>query len=58
MDADEAEQNNISADHPEVVNELTALLQKFVQNGRSTPGAPQPNDVEINLWKTPPQAGE
>ena len=30
---------------------LTALLEKYVAQGRSTPGAPQKNAVAIDLWK-------
>jgi arylsulfatase A-like enzyme len=30
---------------PEIVRELTALLQKYIRDGRSTPGQPQRNDI-------------
>ena len=36
-------------EHPEVVMRLTQLLQKHIADGRSTPGAKQPNDATINL---------
>ena len=36
---------------PEVVKELTARLEKQITEGRSTLGAPQKNDVPIDLWK-------
>ena len=44
MDTDPSEKHNLSADHPEIVQELTELLHAYVVNGRSTPGAVQPND--------------
>jgi arylsulfatase A len=51
MSQDIGEQRNLQAEHPEVVKELTALLEKYVANGRSTPGDPQKNDVRVNIWK-------
>jgi len=44
LEADPSEQNNLAESKPEIVKELTALLQKYVADGRSTPGAPQKND--------------
>ena len=41
--ADIGEQQNLQDKHPDVVAELKALLSDYVKNGRSTPGAPQPN---------------
>ena len=46
--ADAGETKNVQSEHPDVVERLTKLL---VQTGRSTPGAPQKNDVPVNLWK-------
>ena len=57
MTADVSEQHNVAADHPEVVKELTALLEKYIANGRSTTGEPQKNDVRIVVRKPPPRAG-
>ncbi len=51
LDADISEQKNISAEHPEIVDEMTALLVQYVRNGRSTPGAPQPNNG-APIWDT------
>jgi len=51
LKADIGEQQNLQAQHPEIVARLTALLKKYVDQGRSTPGAPQQNAVEINLYK-------
>jgi arylsulfatase A-like enzyme len=53
MSGDSGEQKNVAAEHPDVVEELTALLEKYVREGRSTPGPKQPNDVPINLRKVP-----
>ena len=47
---DLAETKNLYADKPEIVAELTALMDRIVTAGRSTPGAAQPNDVPVN-WK-------
>ena len=54
---DRNEQTNLQAQHPEVVARLTKLLEKYVAAGRSTPGAPQPNAVEVKLVKPAPPAG-
>ena len=51
MTADISEKTNTQADHTEVIDRLTRLLEKYVADGRSTPGAPQKNDVPIELWK-------
>jgi arylsulfatase A len=51
LTADLGEQLNRQAEHPEVVARLTKLLERYVAQGRSTPGAPQKNDVEVDLWK-------
>ncbi len=52
MEADVAEQNNVVADHPDIVQSLLQLLTTYVSEGRSTSGTPQPNDVGIDLHKT------
>jgi len=44
MQSDTAEKNNVYAEHPEVVEELKALMIKYVRDGRCTPGVPQKND--------------
>ena len=41
---DPSEKNNLQAEHPVVVKELTALLKKYIEEGRSKPGTPQKND--------------
>ena len=42
LSKDIAERKNVYDKHPEVVRELKALLRKYVLEGRSTPGKPQP----------------
>ncbi|MBN9297726.1 MAG: arylsulfatase [Filimonas sp.] len=51
MENDVAEKNNVQAQYPEVVKELQSLLEKYIADGRSTPGKPVTNDVAIDLWK-------
>ena len=48
---DPAETTNVQADHPEKVAQLTALLQVYIDNGRSTAGPKQENDAEIVVMK-------
>jgi len=43
LEADVSERENLQDRHPEVVEELKALLTKYVCTGRSTPGEPQAN---------------
>jgi arylsulfatase A-like enzyme len=52
LSADVAETNNVQAEHPEIVQKLTALLSRYVADGRSTPGAKQQNDVTVKV-RTP-----
>ena len=51
LDTERGEQTNVQDQHPEVVARLTKLLEKYVADGRSTPGAPQQNAVPIQLVK-------
>ncbi len=53
---DPGENTNLEAEHPEFVERLTRLLESYVASGRSTPGAPQPNDGKTNIWG--PGAGQ
>lgn len=55
MTADIAETTNLQAQHPEVVRELTELLQSYVDRGRSTPGARQANNGPVEIQ---PRAGK
>jgi arylsulfatase A len=45
MTRDIGERTNQRAARPEVVRQLMALMERYLAAGRSTPGAPQPNDV-------------
>ena len=47
---DLGETKNLWAEKPELVAELTATMEKLVNDGRSTPGAKQVNDVEVK-WR-------
>jgi len=49
--ADRAETRNLAVEQPEKVKELTALLEKYVADGRSTPGAKQQNTVPVKIHK-------
>jgi arylsulfatase A-like enzyme len=44
---DLGEVHNLAAARPEKVAEMQALLEKLITDGRSTPGTPQANDVEV-----------
>ena len=46
LEDDIGEQNNLQEQHPEIVKELTDLLQSYIDKGRSTPGKPQQNTGE------------
>lgn len=46
---DIGEQKNLRADKPEIVVQLTRLMEKYVNDGRSTAGAPQKNAVAVNF---------
>jgi len=41
----------VLAANPDVVERLTKLMQQYIDNGRSTPGAPQKNGVRFELPK-------
>jgi arylsulfatase A-like enzyme len=51
MTSDQGEQTNLQEEHPEIVQRLTAKLQKIVAEGRSTPGPKQKNDVPVKIVK-------
>lgn len=48
---DFGEKNNVQADYPEIVDRLTSLLEQYVADGRSTPGAAQENAVPVRINK-------
>lgn len=43
LSSDIGETTNVQDQHPEVVEQLRDLLTKYIKEGRSTPGTPQPN---------------
>lgn len=51
MQIDPGETRNLRTEQPEKVRELLSLLKTYVAKGRSTPGAPQANDVYVDIWK-------
>ena len=48
---DAGETKNLAIQHPELATELTVLLKKLIDNGRSTPGPQQTNDVPVEVIK-------
>ena len=51
LNKDTSEQKNLAKKHPEVVEKLTQLMRKYIEEGRSTPGKPQENDPYDDKWK-------
>jgi len=50
---DLGETNNLAAAQPELVAEMKATFERIITNGRSAPGAPQPNDVAVRRFGAP-----
>lgn len=46
---DLGEQHDVQGEHPDVVERLTKLMQRYIRDGRSTPGAPQENEFPLTL---------
>jgi arylsulfatase A-like enzyme len=51
LSQDIGETNNVQAANPKVVVRQTRLLEKYIANGRSTPGKPQPNTGAIDMYR-------
>lgn len=51
LENDISEKENIADKNPLIVKELTLLMKKYIDDGRSTAGLRQENDVEIKLNK-------
>ncbi len=51
LSQDIGEKENVHARHPDVVHGLIRLLESYVEQGRSTPGAPQQNDGDPDIWR-------
>lgn len=52
---DPGEQKNLQDQHPDIVARLKKQLEKYVAEGRSTPGVAQKNDVTVDILKTTPR---
>lgn len=50
MHDDVGEKTNLEAKDRQVVTNLVKLLEKFVADGRTTPGPVETNDVPVNIW--------
>jgi arylsulfatase A-like enzyme len=48
---DIGETRDVLAANPDVAERLTKLMQQYIDNGRSTPGAPQKNGINFALSK-------
>jgi hypothetical protein len=49
LKTDPSETNNVYQSNPDKTRELYALLENYVENGRSTPGPNQQNEGETNI---------
>jgi arylsulfatase A-like enzyme len=49
--ADPGETRNLWEQHPRQVASMIAQLEALVEQGRSTPGPPQPNEADVDIWK-------
>ena len=50
LELDPQEENNVVSEHPEIVKELTDLMEKYIRDGRSTAGIVQANDTPTSLY--------
>ena len=55
--SDPGERTNVQEQHPDEAARLTRLLEKYVTDGRSTPGMPRKNDRPVVLKKPAPPGG-
>ena len=53
LQADPGERDNVAAAHPEITVRLEALLTRYVEQGRSTPGTPQSNEGQTRFQPKP-----
>jgi len=51
MEADPGERTNLEAVRRDIVDSLVDALERFVTEGRSTPGTRQCNDAPVDIWK-------
>jgi arylsulfatase A-like enzyme len=52
LDLDIGEKNNVMDKHPEMIERLSELMTKYVNDGRSTPGPAQKNDRPVLFGDT------
>jgi arylsulfatase A-like enzyme len=50
LDEDLGETTNLAAMHPDRVKSMQDTMEKLITNGRSTPGAPQKNDIRVTRY--------
>jgi len=53
LNRDISEQVNLQAEYPKVVEQLTTLLQSYIDRGRSTQGKPQQNNGDVDIYYGP-----
>lgn len=53
LEADVAEAKNVAAQHPDLVERMTGLLQSYIDRGRSTPGPSRSNDRVVSVAVKP-----
>jgi arylsulfatase A-like enzyme len=53
LESDLPETNDLAGRNPQVVERLTKLMQRYIDQGRSTPGAPQKNGAPVSLSGSP-----
>lgn len=58
LSTDIGETKNVQAEHPEIVSQMSQLLDDYIANGRSTPGAKQTNDAPIIIHKSNTKAAK
>ena len=54
LQQDSTEANNLAKNEPEIVEELTSLMNQYIDSGRSTRGPALQNDTETRLYRKRP----
>jgi arylsulfatase A len=54
LDEDLGETTNLAAQFPDRVKSMQETMETLISNGRSTPGAPQKNDMKVVRYPKPP----
>lgn len=58
LESDIGETKNVAAEHPDIVAKLTELMEQYIADGRSTPGALQQNTVPVQIRKAVKSGGQ